>query len=111
MAVAAEFVFERIWQRPIRSSSLCDFSNEKDRLSAITDHFFDTLVVDNNPWRRLTRFREVTFLAVTPEKLLAHMRTHMARSLVGSEKELFLDEAALSMAFSMDGPQADAAFE
>ena len=83
----------------------------KDRLSAITDHFFDTLVVDNNPWRRLTRFREVTFLAVTPEKLLAHMRTHMARSPVGSEKERFLYEAALSMAFSMDGPQADAAFE
>jgi hypothetical protein len=28
----------------------------KDRLSAITDHFFDTLVADKNRWLRLARF-------------------------------------------------------
>jgi len=30
----------------------------EDRLSAITDHFFDTLVADNDRWLRLARFRE-----------------------------------------------------
>jgi hypothetical protein len=35
----------------------------------------------------------------------------MARAPVGSEKELFLYEAAFSMVFSMDGPEADTAFE
>jgi predicted NACHT family NTPase len=83
----------------------------RDRLSAIADHFFDTLVPDQNRWLRLARFREVTLLTLTSAELLVHMRTHMARVPVGSEKELFLYEAAFSMVFSMDGPGADAAFE
>ena len=57
------------------------------------------------------RFREVTFLQVTLEELLDHMTAHMARATVGSEKELFLYEAALAMTFSMAGPQANSAFE
>jgi hypothetical protein len=80
-------------------------------LSAITEHFFDTLVVDNDRWLRLARFRHVTLGAVVPAKLLGYARTHMLRSPIGSEKELFLYQAAFGMAFSMDGPEAVAAFE
>jgi hypothetical protein len=42
---------------------------------------------------RLGRFREVTLLQVTPEELLNHMSAQMARTTVGSDKELFLYEA------------------
>jgi hypothetical protein len=83
----------------------------QDRLRAITDHFFDTLVPDKHRWLRLQRFREATFLQVTTAELLDHLTAHMARATVGSDKELFLYEAALSTTLSMDGPQATAAFE
>ena len=68
-------------------------------------------MVDSNRWLRLARFREVTLFGISPAELLAHIRTHLARSPVGSEKELFLYQAALSMVFWMDGAEADAAFE
>jgi hypothetical protein len=83
----------------------------RDRLSAITDHFFDTLVVDDDRWLKLARFREITLQQVTPAELLAHMRTHLARAPAGSDKELFLFEASFGMAFSMDDQETRAAFE
>jgi hypothetical protein len=83
----------------------------QDLLSAITDHFFETLVPDKDRWLRLARFREVTLLQVTPKELLDEMTAHMARATVGGDKELFLYEAALATTFSMDGPQANTAFE
>jgi hypothetical protein len=83
----------------------------QDRLSAITNHFFETLVPDKDRWLRLHRFREVTLLQVTPGELLDHLTAHMARATVGSDKELFLYEAALGMTFSMNGPQANMGFE
>jgi hypothetical protein len=82
-----------------------------DRLSAITHHFFETFVPDEDRWMRLGRFREVTLLQVTPEELLNHMSAQMARTTVGSDKELFLYEAALATAFSMDAPPANSEFE
>ena len=50
----------------------------KDLLGAITDHFLDTLVVDSERWLRLVRFREATFMGVTPAEFLAHFRKHQA---------------------------------
>jgi len=81
-----------------------------DRLSAITDHFFERLIPDKDQWLRLGRYREITLLVVTPAELLDHMLAHMARAPVRGDKELFLYEAAFIMVFSMDGPQAEAAF-
>jgi hypothetical protein len=50
-----------------------------DRLSAITDHFFATLIPDKDQWLRLGRYREITLLVETPAELLDHMLAHMAR--------------------------------
>jgi hypothetical protein len=83
----------------------------KDRLKAITDHFLDSLVVDDNRWLRFARFRQITLLTVTAKELLTCIRTHLARAPAGSEKELFLYEAGFSMSFEMDGPEGQAAFE
>jgi hypothetical protein len=83
----------------------------KDRLKAITDHFLETFVVDANRWSRLSRFREITLLAVTSKEILTQIKEHMARVPAGSEKELFLYEAAFSMSYGMDGPEAQAAFD
>jgi hypothetical protein len=80
-------------------------------LRSVTDHFFETLVPDQNRWSRLARFLENTFFQVTPEEMLAHMTAHMGRVAAGSRKELFLYEAALAMSFSMDGQHAVTAFE
>jgi hypothetical protein len=83
----------------------------RDLLSAIADRFFDALVADDNRWLELARFHEITFFEVTPAESLAHIMSHMARAPRGSEKELFLYEAAFGMVFSIHGPEADAAFE
>jgi hypothetical protein len=82
-----------------------------ERLRAIADNFFEALVADKGQWQRLVRFREITFFQVAPEELLGHMTAHRARAPRGSDKELFLYEAAFAMSFSMDGSPARAAFE
>jgi predicted NACHT family NTPase len=82
-----------------------------DLLDAIADNFFETLVPDKDRWLRLNRFRELTFFLLTPKQLHDHMITCMRRTAVGSDKELFLYEAALVMTYSMDELEADAAFE
>ena len=83
----------------------------KDRLAAILDHFFDTLVVDNSLWLQLTRFRGITHFSVPTAQLLAHIRSHLARAQPGSEKELLLYHAAFSVVYWMDDPDAEAVFE
>ena len=80
-------------------------------LRSVTDHFFETFVPDKDRWLRLARFREITFFQVTPEEMLAQMTAHMGRVPAGSEKELFLYEAAFAMTFSMGGQHAVMAFE
>ena len=82
-----------------------------DRLNAIADHFFETMEPGEDRWRQFARLRELTFLSLTPAELLQHITTHMVRAAAGSAKQLFLYEAAFVMAFSMDGPEAVAAFE
>jgi hypothetical protein len=82
-----------------------------DLLRAVSDHFFETLVPDQHRWLRLARFRENTFFQVTPEEMLEHVIAHMARLPAGSDKELFLYEAAFAMNFSMGGPRAQTSFE
>jgi hypothetical protein len=82
-----------------------------ERLGAMTDHFLETLVPDKEAWWQLMRFREVTFFQVTPKALCERMTAHMTLATVGGEKELFLYDAALAMTFSMDGAEADAAFQ
>jgi hypothetical protein len=83
----------------------------QDRLRAITDYFFEMLVPDQDRWLQLSRFREVTFLEVAPEKLLDHIIAHMERATAGGDKELFLYEAALRTTFTINGPKANAMFE
>jgi hypothetical protein len=83
----------------------------KECLKAITDYFLDTFEIDDNRWLRLSRFREITLLTVTSEELFTHIMTHMTRAETGGEKELFFYEAAFSMSYQMEGPNAQAAFE
>jgi hypothetical protein len=82
-----------------------------DLLGAITDRFFEELVLDGNQWLRFNRFRELTFFQMTPEGLLDHMSAQLARVPVGSDKALFLYEAAFAMTFAMEGQQANTEFE
>jgi len=83
----------------------------KDRLSAIADHFLETLTPDENRWVNLARFREATLFLIPPEDFLDRMVAHLTRVPTGSEKELFLYQAALGMSFASDGPRASTAFE
>jgi predicted NACHT family NTPase len=84
---------------------------QPERLRGMTDHFLETLVPDKEAWWRLMRFREVTFFQMTPKELCERMTAHMTRVTAGGGKELFLYDAALAMTFSMDGSEADDAFE
>jgi hypothetical protein len=84
---------------------------QPNRLYAITDHFFETLVLDKNRWLRFTRFREMTQFQVTPGEIVDCISTHLMRATVGSDKEHFFYELALRMTFAMDGQPASEAFE
>jgi hypothetical protein len=85
--------------------------DRRDRLIAITDHFVETIVPDENRWLHLARFREVTLLEVAPVELLDRLMAHMERVPAGSDNELFYFEAALWICYSTDAPEGSAAFE
>jgi hypothetical protein len=84
---------------------------QPDRLRAMTDHFLETLVPDKEAWWRLMRFREVTFFQVPPNELCERMTAHMMRAPVGSQRKLFLYDAALAMTYSMEESEAHNTFE
>jgi predicted NACHT family NTPase len=90
---------------------LASIRGRPELLRAVTDQFFEALVPDKNRWQCLMRFREITFFQVTPDEMLEQMIGHMARSPAGSEKELFLYEAAFAMNYSTGGPRAQTFFD
>ena len=80
-------------------------------LSAITDHFLETLLPDKNGWMQLIRFRQATLQQIASEELFDHLTAHLARAKPGDQKELFFYEAALGTTHSMDGVRGREAFE
>jgi predicted NACHT family NTPase len=85
--------------------------DQHDLLGAMTDYFLDTLVPDKNSWMQLIGFQRVTLQQVSSEELLDHLTAHLTQTTPGDQKELFLYEAALATAYSVDGVPGYEAFE
>ena len=82
-----------------------------DRVRAIADYFFQTLVVDDNRWLRFARFREVILFSLSADTLLDIIVEYMQAAEDGSERQLFLYEAGLTLTYQAEPPHAEAMFE
>jgi predicted NACHT family NTPase len=81
------------------------------RLRTIADHFFQTLVVDDNRWFRFARFREVILFALSADTLLDIIVDYMKAAEDGNERQLFLYEVALTLSYQAEPPRAGVMFE
>ena len=82
-----------------------------DRVRAIADYFFHTLVVDDNRWFKLARFREVILCALSADALLDIIVECMTAAEDGSERQLFLYEAGFTLSFQAEPPHGRVTFE
>ena len=82
-----------------------------EQLQALADHFLRTLVVDENRWLSLARFREATFYEFSTDALLDLIIEHMNAEEKGSDRELFFYEACFGLTYSSSPPHAEVVFE
>jgi hypothetical protein len=83
-----------------RTTSLGEALSERPGLlRAIAEAFFHTMVVESNRWLTYSEFREATAYAIESELLLEWIIAYLPRAERGSEKEKFLYEVALTLAF------------
>lgn len=80
-------------------------------LDGIAEHFFRTLVIDGEEWLHINRFREATLFEISTEALLDKAMIHMEIAEPGSPKQRFLYDAALTLAYQLEGPRGRGKFE
>jgi predicted NACHT family NTPase len=81
-----------------------------ERLQAIVDGFLQTVAVDDNRWLNWHELRKVTLHELRAKDLLALVVKHLAAEPAGTQKEVFLYEAAFSLAYAAV-PSSEQEFE
>jgi predicted NACHT family NTPase len=71
-----------------------------ERLQEIADSFLENVVADDNRWFIWHELRELTFFELGAKDLLGRVLEQLAAQSPGTQKELFLYEAAFSLVYA-----------
>jgi hypothetical protein len=82
-----------------------------DRVRAITEYFVHTLVVDDNRWLKLVRFREAMLFVPSSDILVDIIVREMKASEQGSDRQLFFFEAGIALNYHDNLPHNRVIFE
>jgi predicted NACHT family NTPase len=82
-----------------------------ERNHELAEHFFNTLVIEEQSWLRVAQFREATLFALSADSLLELAMNCFKQSEDNSSREKFFYAAAFNFAYQGTQPTARAIFE
>ncbi len=82
-----------------------------DILDELAEFFFQTLAIDGEQWLHINLFREVTLFEISTEVLLDKAAIHMEAAELGSPRQQYLYDAALTFTYQVDGQRGTEKFE